>query len=88
MPCPTHRKMPWAGSDRHARLPGDWTRTRRLVLERDGYQCQGCGDDATDVDHVIPNDDHSPANLMSLCERCHKAKTAREAARARTRKVP
>ncbi|MDF1596962.1 MAG: HNH endonuclease [Acidimicrobiia bacterium] len=42
-----------------------------------------CGAPATEVDHIVNNDDHSETNLQSLCVDCHKAKTAREAARSR-----
>jgi 5-methylcytosine-specific restriction enzyme A len=85
MPCATHVKVPWAGSDRQARLPGNWSTIRRRVLERDGYECQLCGAPADEVDHIRNNDDHSLANLWTLCEPHHKAKTAREAAIGRKR---
>lgn len=86
IPCPVHMKEPWAGSTRHDRLPGNWKRVRRAVLERDGHQCQLCGEPANEVDHIRNNDDHSPANLWALCERHHKDKTAREAAQGHRRK--
>ena len=79
---------------RHARGYGAaWTRLRDLVLKRDGGLCQPClrarrVTRATQVDHIKSKaeggtDDES--NLQSICEPCHKAKTARESARARTR---
>jgi 5-methylcytosine-specific restriction endonuclease McrA len=38
-----------------------------------------CGDEATDVDHIVPvTDDHSLMNLQSLCTDCHRTKTAWE----------
>ncbi|WP_429267487.1 HNH endonuclease [Paraburkholderia sp. EB58] len=79
---------------RHARGYGsDWDRKRILVLKRDGGLCQPClrarrVTRATQVDHIRSKaeggtDDES--NLQSICVPCHKAKTARESARARTR---
>lgn len=65
-----------------------WMATRRRVLLRDGYTCQGCGLVRMDneVDHRVPleqggtNDDD---NLQTLCggpDGCHTRKTAVEAA--------
>ncbi|WP_438470768.1 HNH endonuclease [Streptomyces asiaticus] len=83
----------WEGSDRRSRLPTDWTKIRLRVLRRDGGQCTAlteagarCVSDATDVDHVIPGDDHSEANLTSLCSWHHARKSSREGAAARNRK--
>lgn len=85
----------WAGSDRRSRLPKDWPRIRNRVLKRDGHRCTHtdyrgvrCPEIATDVDHIIPGDDHSEANLRSLCEWHHKKKSSGEggAARAAARK--
>lgn len=79
----------WAGSDRRDRLPSDWPARRAKVLARDGYRCteqtpQGrCVARATDVDHVVRGDDHSLANLTSLCSSHHAAKSAREGVEAR-----
>ena len=46
-------------------------------------RCQGCGAVATEVDHITPLADGGaeldPANLQSLCQSCHAAKTAAEA---------
>lgn len=60
--------------------------TRRRILLRDGFACQGCGIVRGDneVDHRIPlehggsNDD---SNLQTLCggpDGCHTRKTASE----------
>lgn len=68
----------WDNSDRVSRLPGNWASLRLATLRRDHYLCQGCGAPATEVDHVIPGDDHSLENLQSLCTPCHAAKTRRE----------
>lgn len=63
-----------------------WRKLRIIALERDRYLCQECLKRglyvaATVVDHITAkahggNDDLS--NLQSLCDMCHKAKTARE----------
>jgi 5-methylcytosine-specific restriction protein A len=47
---------------------------RLQVLRRDRFLCARCGALASEVDHVVPcelggRDD--PANLRSLCSRCH-----------------
>ena len=69
-----------------------WMATRRRILLRDRYTCQGCGLVRADheIDHRVPlhmggsNDD---ANLQSLCrstdghDGCHERKTALEAVR-------
>ena len=78
--------MAWSSSDRRERLPRNWSTIRLAVLKRDGYQCrihgQGCTWLATEVDHIIPGDDHRLENLQALCHRCHAGKTAFEAAEA------
>lgn len=60
-----------------------WERTRRLVLERDGWRCQGCGRSGwLEVDHIRPlsrgGDHFDLGNLQALCKSCHSRKTARE----------
>ncbi|MFL9899046.1 HNH endonuclease [Paraburkholderia fungorum] len=93
-----HDRSGWVSDkrrgSRHARGYGAaWTRQRELILKRDGGLCQPClrarrVTRATQVDHIKSRaeggtDDES--NLQSICEPCHKAKTARESARARLR---
>jgi 5-methylcytosine-specific restriction endonuclease McrA len=77
--------MGWETSNRRARLPRDWARTRRRILRRDGHACTAvfsdgrrCGLPATDVDHIEPGDDHSDANLRALCGWCHQRKSSAE----------
>ena len=64
-----------------------WMATRRRILLRDRYTCQGCGLVRADheIDHRVPlelggpNDD---SNLQSLCsgaDGCHARKTKQEA---------
>src|SRR5690606_20028600 len=86
--------MAWTGSTRRSRLPKNWPSLRRRVLRRDKSLCQMpfsdgrlCGAEATDVDHIIPGDDHSMTNLRALCAWCHARKSASEGgtAAARTR---
>lgn len=85
--CAEHRQAPWAGSDRRSRLPADWPRRRLRVLRRDGWRCQirrpGCKLIATEVDHVVNDDNHDEDNLQSACHPCHAAKTQEESAQAR-----
>ena len=90
--------MPWSTSDRRERLPADWPQRVAHVKKRDGGRCRWilektkrrCPRDGTYVDHKIPGDDHSYANLQLLCEFHHKKKSAKEghAARWPKRKVP
>jgi len=54
-----------------------WKNRRLEVLQRDGYICAYCGNDATSVDHVIPRSaggDHSLANLVACCIKCNGKK--------------
>jgi 5-methylcytosine-specific restriction protein A len=41
-----------------------------------------CNDVANEVDHIIPNDDHSLSNLRSLCKAHHQRKSSIEGAKA------
>lgn len=76
----------WADSDRKTRLPANWAseivpEVKRLAGNRcqkilpSGKRCPRVG---TDVDHVIPNDDHRYSNLRLLCEHHHDQKSAAE----------
>ena len=50
------------------------------------WHAAGCNGHATDVDHIIPGDDHSTGNLQPLSRACHAAKTTAETlARTATR---
>ena len=81
----------WRSSTRRARLPKDWRRIRRQVFERDGWRCTvisdgaRCIEFATDVDHVVPGDDHHLSNLRASCARHHALKSAAEGVGARAR---
>lgn len=81
----------WSGSDRKGRLPVDWERLRQQVLRLCGHQCEWiedgyrCTNEATDVDHRIPGDDHSLVNLQGLCNPHHLTKTGREVQEAQAK---
>jgi hypothetical protein len=58
-----------------------WKNQRLRVLKRDGYICQYCGNDASQVDHVIPRKaggSHDLDNLVACCAPCNSAKGAKE----------
>jgi len=58
-----------------------WKDQRLRVLKRDSYICQYCGEDATQVDHVIPRSrggGHELENLLACCAKCNSLKGAKE----------
>ena len=77
--------MPWSSSDRREELPSNWDKLRQEALDRDGRRCRwsGCGQPATDVDHVRRGNDHRLQNLQSLCAWHHQIKTNQESAAER-----
>lgn len=79
--CLQHKPV-WQGTTRKQRLPRDWNTRRGVVLKRDANRCYKCGAVATQVDHLLPGDDHSLRNLAAICYDCHKAKSALEGAQA------
>ena len=70
----------------HNRNGQRWRVARRRALERDNWTCQGagCGKQLglAEVDHIKPvsqgGAEFDPANLQTLCRRCHMAKTRAE----------
>jgi 5-methylcytosine-specific restriction endonuclease McrA len=55
---------------------------QKKILERDGHKCQICGEvfpaDQLEVHHIKPQAKggrHYPANLVTLCWRCHRDET-------------
>jgi 5-methylcytosine-specific restriction protein A len=73
--------------NRHSRGYGsDWDKVKPIAMKRDSYLCQSCikkgiATAAAQVDHIKPKakgGNNSLSNLQSLCEPCHRAKTARE----------
>lgn len=89
--------MSWDSSDRRQRLPENWGALCRAVKARAKAtsplgieQCEfrlpsrkRCPRRGTDVDHRIPNDDHSLKNLRLLCSHHHGQKSSKEGAEAR-----
>lgn len=80
----------WDTSTRRQRLPSDWASRRQRVLKRDGFRCTWFDiiengsrirctvTEGLEVDHRIPNDDHSEGNLRTLCGAHHAIKTSQE----------
>lgn len=63
---------------------GTYKANRLYVLQRDGYTCNYCGNEATTADHVVPvanggTDDVS--NLVAACVSCNSSKGKKEATR-------
>ncbi len=65
---------------------GHWKRLSRSVKERDGMQCQICGDRAGDpycvlhAHHITPRSQggaDTAANVITLCDLCHAVVTRR-----------
>lgn len=62
-----------------------WQRTRRRILERDGYRCQvpdphHCTIVATEVDHIVPKAQGGPDrddNLRAACSTGNKVRNRR-----------
>jgi 5-methylcytosine-specific restriction protein A len=80
----------WSGSERRSQLPAKWSAIRRRVLRRDGSRCTAlshegvrCAEPATDVDHIVPGDNHGLHNLRSLCAWHHRKKSSSEGGSAR-----
>lgn len=52
---------------------------RKMVMERDNWTCQYCGEPAQEIDHVVPQHmgGHDyPSNLVAACRKCNNAKNA------------
>lgn len=86
----------WKGKpgSRHERGYGRlWDKLRLVILRRDKYLCQPCLQAglvtaATQVDHIKPKADggeDDPDNLQSICDPCHRAKSAAEGHAARSK---
>jgi 5-methylcytosine-specific restriction endonuclease McrA len=60
-----------------------WKAQRKRVLQRDSYTCAYCGQEATQVDHIIPRVDggtHDMDNLIAACAKCNGLKGSRSQA--------
>jgi 5-methylcytosine-specific restriction endonuclease McrA len=67
------------------RLSRQYKRQRLIVLDRDGHTCAYCGQDADQVDHVIPvskepNSAIDLHNMVACCRRCNISKGNRSEA--------
>lgn len=74
--------MAWSNAPHRRQLSrGAPKHIRQHVLRRDGNTCQICGDDGSEVDHILNKarggTDH-PDNLQTLCASCHQIKTRHE----------
>lgn len=88
--CEDHQSEPWFTSK--GKTPtqrgygAEWVRLRAKVLIRDSHLCKTCFKAsiitvATDVDHIVSKakgGTNKMENLQSLCNVCHKIKTAKE----------
>lgn len=57
-----------------------WKDQRIRVLKRDGYICAYCGQEADQVDHVIPRKaggTHDMDNLVACCAKCNQLKSSK-----------
>lgn len=87
--------MPWSKESRHSRGYGhEWTKIRKLVIERAKGLCEQCMADGRvmmgrDVDHKVSKADAKKlrwsqakvdhiSNLQLLCVEHHRKKTAEE----------
>jgi len=84
MLCPSSRTMGTQSMGRSARRPNGstrrWRKIREIILRRDQYTCQYCGQDADTVDHVVPiskGGNDLPDNLVAACARCNYSKSNR-----------
>jgi 5-methylcytosine-specific restriction endonuclease McrA len=62
--------------------------SKREILRRDGYRCQYCGHEASNmtVDHIVPRNRHGQhcwENLVAACPQCNRRKGGRMPAEAR-----
>lgn len=76
----------YAGVSDSRRMRGRaWMAMRNQVFTRDYMTCRACGriTDKPQCDHIIPlwnGGADAMSNLQTLCDQCHDAKTATEAA--------
>ena len=60
------------------RVSGKYKAVRLRVLHRDNYVCYYCGQDANQVDHVVPiskqGDVMDMDNMVAACKRCNVSK--------------
>lgn len=71
--------------------PQGWTATRARILRRDARTCYVCGNEAHEVDHIIPvsqGGTHEDHNLAAICVPCHRIKSERERREGFARRKP
>jgi len=78
----TRRSNPvdWAHIGTHPTKRGLTEKVKLAILERDGFTCAYCDDDADEVDHIVPwsiDYDDSPMNLVACCHTCNLIAGAR-----------
>lgn len=86
--------MAWARQGRN--LPANWQAIRRHILDRDQHRCTATQADGTrcrettrlEVDHIDDPDNHTPANLRTLCHWHHAHRTAQQSAAAKQARRP
>lgn len=57
-----------------------WLDLRKRVLERDGYICAYCGNEANEADHIVPRNaggKDEMSNLVAACRPCNGRKSDR-----------
>jgi 5-methylcytosine-specific restriction endonuclease McrA len=63
------------------KAPPGWAKTRKIVLGRDKYTCQGCGAKVgkggrkAHVHHLLGKQSHKVYDLITLCATCHEVVT-------------
>jgi len=54
-----------------------YRQTRQAILKRDDYTCYYCGQEANQVDHIIPiakGGTHDEQNMVTSCYKCNASK--------------
>ena len=65
-------KYNWKGGERNDPYPRLFYSMRSIVLERDNYTCQDCGNKGNAIHHKDENkNNNSIDNLVTLCVSCH-----------------
>lgn len=79
--CPTYGQISYPKGFKKASSREVNTVLRKIVLERDGYKCQKCGDTTKEtqlhVHHIKSYTQNTmfkddPDNCITLCKKCHK----------------
>lgn len=86
--CEEHQPPAWANKSKswEAGSTRRWRGVRAQQL-LDEPRCRRCGAEATEVDHILPLSERGSkwdrANIQSLCEGCHEAKSLEDRRRRR-----